>query len=254
MTHMNFSAGETIFQQHDMSDCAYLILSGKVDILYEADGEVEASLITSLSEGQIFGEMGLVDEAPRSASARAKTDTVLEAVDHDGFVKKLIQNPQDCVKYLHVLFERLRSSNTRGHIEKPVESAIAPQQQFHIVIKPLTDQAQEVIPDDAIMVQRLPYGIGRVSKSNLESNDLEIADVKPYQVSRHHLCFERHENHVVIRDRGSFRGTRVNGQKIGGQNDVMLAVLAPGENEIVVGGSDSPYRFKATLHLNTPEG
>lgn len=253
MTQVTFSAGETIFHQHDRSDCAYLIIFGQVDIIHQEAPNADFTLLTSLTEGQIFGEMGLVDEAPRSAGARAKTDTVLEAVDHDGFVEKLIQNPQDCVKYLQALFERLRSSNTRGLINQPKEAQLAPKQQFHIVLKPLTDKAKEVIPDDAIMIQSLPYGIGRISKSNLESNDLEITDVKPYQVSRHHLSFERHENHVVVRDRGSFRGTRVNDLKIGGHQESVLAVLAPGINEIVVGGSDSPYRFSATLHLETAQ-
>ncbi len=245
---LEFEPGTVIFKQNDRSDRAFLILSGKVDILYEADGQ--ESIVTTLEEGQIFGEMGLVDEAPRSATARAQTQTIVEAVDQDGFIEKLTQNPQECLKYLHVLFERLRNTNARLTLEKNNEAALLPGQHFHIILKPLTQATQKLIPEDAIMITHFPFRIGRQSKHSLETNDLQIADEQPFQVSRHHLCIERDDKHVVVRDRGSFKGTCVNDHKIGGKARADSVVLQPGANSITLGGHDSPYQFTAELHFS----
>ncbi len=65
-----FREGEVIFRQGYPSDNAYIIKSGKVEIFSEhPDGSEERIIV--LEEGQMFGEYGVLDDAPRSASARA---------------------------------------------------------------------------------------------------------------------------------------------------------------------------------------
>jgi EAL domain-containing protein (putative c-di-GMP-specific phosphodiesterase class I)/CRP-like cAMP-binding protein len=64
-----FSTGETIFREGDEADKAYIIESGFVEI-FVGVGE-DAMQLNVLGPGDIFGEMGLVDAAPRSASAKA---------------------------------------------------------------------------------------------------------------------------------------------------------------------------------------
>ena len=191
--------------------------------------------------------MGLIDESPRSATARAKVDSVLEVVDQDAFIQKLTQDPQSCMKYLHVLFERLRRSNARMTINKPPACAVPEGEQFHVILKPISDAAKDVIPDDAVMITNFPYFIGRESAHSFQTNDLQIKDKKPFQVSRNHLSIERDADHIVVRDRGSFNGTRVNEQKIGRHAASDGMVLTPGINTITVGGHQSPYQFRAEL-------
>ena len=77
---MKYVAGEVIFRIGDESDIAYLIEMGKVEIYHDNDDGTRASLAT-LNAGHMFGEMGVLDNAPRSASARALTEVVLRAVD-----------------------------------------------------------------------------------------------------------------------------------------------------------------------------
>ncbi len=77
MSDLTYRAGEVIFRQGYPSDNAYIIVSGVVEIYREnADGSEEH--IADLGEGQMFGEYGVLDEAPRSASARAKTAAMLQ--------------------------------------------------------------------------------------------------------------------------------------------------------------------------------
>ena len=75
----NFVTGEVIFREGDNSDVAYMIVSGKVEIFREAS-EKSREQLAILEAGQMFGEMGVLDHAPRSASARALTDTVLRPI------------------------------------------------------------------------------------------------------------------------------------------------------------------------------
>ena len=74
-----YVTGEMIFKQGDASDVAYLIVSGKVEILrHDAHGELHR--LATLQAGQMFGEMGVMDHAPRNASARALSDVTLRTV------------------------------------------------------------------------------------------------------------------------------------------------------------------------------
>ena len=66
MRRMTFKQGERIFTKGQSSDFAFLILSGKVEIVLER-GKV-ADVIASLEASEVFGEMGLIDSGPRSAS------------------------------------------------------------------------------------------------------------------------------------------------------------------------------------------
>jgi CRP-like cAMP-binding protein len=73
-----FSAGEVIFRQGYPGDDAYIVISGQVEIYKETpEGAVE-EVVAILGEREMFGELAILDDAPRSASARAKTDVVLQ--------------------------------------------------------------------------------------------------------------------------------------------------------------------------------
>ena len=79
----SFSAGEIIFNEGDPGNCAYVIVSGKVEICREIDGALSA--ISLIHEQGIFGEIALVDGLPRSAMARAKNDATCMVIDKDKF-------------------------------------------------------------------------------------------------------------------------------------------------------------------------
>lgn len=77
MSRTQFKTGEVIFKQGYPADNAYVIESGEVEIYKETpDGKEER--VALLGKGQMFGEYGVLDDAPRSASARATQDTSLK--------------------------------------------------------------------------------------------------------------------------------------------------------------------------------
>ena len=69
--------------------------------------------LVRLGKGEFFGEMGVIDDLPRSASARAKGAVVCMSVDHDAFMDMLLTSPAESIELLKVLFERLREANRR---------------------------------------------------------------------------------------------------------------------------------------------
>jgi len=75
----HFADKQLVFKEGASADGAYLVKSGKVRIFRERDGH-ETGLGT-IGTGEMFGEMGLVDDRPRSASAAAVGDVDLEFID-----------------------------------------------------------------------------------------------------------------------------------------------------------------------------
>ena len=115
----DFKDGEVMFRKGDRSDAAYLITHGQVEIVQERrDGETES--VAVLRRGEYFGEMGAIDEKPRSASAIAKGPVACMSVGQEEFMDMLLNRPQESIDLLKVLFERLRKANERlARIEGP---------------------------------------------------------------------------------------------------------------------------------------
>ena len=78
-----FYAGQKIFTEGDRGDRAYLIQAGNVDIVKN-----EMHLAT-LGPGELFGEMALVDDKPRMATAMAQSDVTCVIISRDSFHEKL---------------------------------------------------------------------------------------------------------------------------------------------------------------------
>lgn len=79
--------GEVLFEEGDEADAAYLILDGEVDI-YRKSGNQEI-LLATLKRGDIVGEMSLIDNQPRMASARIKSDTKMTVISRDDLANRL---------------------------------------------------------------------------------------------------------------------------------------------------------------------
>lgn len=78
LTIVKFGPDQLIFREGDVGNCAYLISSGSVDISIKKDGVL--ILIDRLGSGQIFGELALLDGAPRSATATTETGCQLRLI------------------------------------------------------------------------------------------------------------------------------------------------------------------------------
>jgi CRP/FNR family transcriptional regulator, cyclic AMP receptor protein len=108
--------GTKIFQHGDAGDKLYLILEGKVRISREVPGMGEEALAV-LGPGQMFGEMALLDESPRSADARVHERCRVLAIPKDGFDDLLFMHKDLAYEVLwsvvRVLVTRLRETNDK---------------------------------------------------------------------------------------------------------------------------------------------
>ncbi len=71
--------GDVLFAEGDPPDALYLVISGRIAIAMSSEVDQRESVVALMEEGDLFGEMGLLDDGPRSAMARAlETSAVLE--------------------------------------------------------------------------------------------------------------------------------------------------------------------------------
>jgi predicted component of type VI protein secretion system len=295
-----------IFREGDTTQEAYRILKGRVEISIAGDGK--SVILAQLGEGDIFGEMAMVDERPRSASAQALEVTECEVLTAENFNEAVLQRPEILIPYLASFFERLRTANDRLRMEMrlraqaeqkasapaatnpaaavarvvaPVAKPIAhpslemtrvsapapvptapstapvappPEGGYQsIVLTACNDHAMARLPESSVTIQKFPFRIGRKHETPgkgatvFASNDLPIADEKPYQISRNHCSIEREGDHFFVRDRGSSLGTVVNDAAIGLAENSLTQDLRGGENQILLGSDDSQFQFKVTL-------
>jgi len=97
-----YAPGETIFAEGEPGDFMYVVLDGEVEI--RSDGDV----LTTLGRGDIFGEMALVDDSPRSAGAKARTSCTLAPVDQYNFIFYVTHSPFFALQVMSVMANRLR--------------------------------------------------------------------------------------------------------------------------------------------------
>lgn len=278
---IRFRVGSTLMNEGESGDVAYVIRKGRVRITKESPlGPQELAI---LGPGQVVGEMALVDDKPRSATATALDDVIAKPIQRGKLLDLLRSDAELAMSLLQVLFERLRlaqsvivdlksrlgesyeqkarqqaqqKTQAKGQqadsgARPPTGSAghrEPPDAQDAIVLKGLTDRARHALPDGGLNVDRLPLRVGRVSNDPLARNDLSIPDSSPYQVSRCHIAIYRDEDLVAITDRGSKDGFAVNGQHYGGEgNPNRIAYLNRGKNRLTLGDSESEYRFELTV-------
>lgn len=101
----SFNAGSVIFKEGDEARELYVVKSGEVRI------QIGNRTITELSADNIFGEMALIDNEPRSATAIAVTDVELVPVSEKQFLFLVSQTPFFALKVMRVLAQRLRVTN-----------------------------------------------------------------------------------------------------------------------------------------------
>lgn len=101
-----FPEGETVFRRGDAGDCAYILQKGSVEIVGDHGGqEVRLSV---LGQGELFGEVALIDEGSRTATVRTLEETVLIPVPRNE-VQELLDKSDPVMRlFLLVVLERFR--------------------------------------------------------------------------------------------------------------------------------------------------
>lgn len=104
---IHFRAGDVIFRAGEQADCMYDIYDGSVGIYadYQAQNE---KLLARLNADDTFGEMGILDDMPRSASAVCLTDCAVQVIKPESFMAFFQQKPAKVLQILMQMCMRLR--------------------------------------------------------------------------------------------------------------------------------------------------
>ena len=104
------SDGDYLFRYNEPSDSIFLVLQGVVEVVAEhEDGRVD--VILERSRNEIIGEMGVISNAPRSASIRAKGIVTVLRIEADAFMELLLENPSMSLYVMRELSDRLNKSH-----------------------------------------------------------------------------------------------------------------------------------------------
>jgi CRP/FNR family transcriptional regulator, cyclic AMP receptor protein len=109
MQTVAFRAGDTIISEGDEGDTAFFIVSGTVEVLIGKGAKARA--VGTLTTGEVFGEMSLIEPGPRSATVKALTDVECLAASYEEFIDAIQDHPERAVGFMRTLVRRLRQMN-----------------------------------------------------------------------------------------------------------------------------------------------
>ena len=101
-----YANGDIIVSEGIVSNNAYIILEGQVNVTKKVDKK--SILINSLSKGEVFGEMGMISQSTRSASVLAVGNVTIGVIDREQFEATVSQLPEDIQAIVKALVDRLR--------------------------------------------------------------------------------------------------------------------------------------------------
>ena len=143
-----FDRGAVIFREGDPGDCMYELESGGIGIYHDYGGPNEKQIATlyNSSDIKVFGEMGLLEHAPRSATAVVlEKDTILTRVSEADFNAYFEKNPVKVLDLMQQMCSRLRRT-TQDYIDAThtVYDTVETEKKGDVKSKSLLDKLNEL--------------------------------------------------------------------------------------------------------------
>jgi len=167
----HFTKDEYIFTEGDEGCCAYIIESGEVEIIHTQSSGTQR--LTLLKPGELFGEVALLDQHPRTASARTTKDTMLIQIERQ-LVQELLDRSDPIIRHLlQVILERFRNN--------PSLESHAP---TNIRLDSASEQSRKELQGAATQKLSMAHGITRALNQNeFEMFYQPICDLKDDSVA-----------------------------------------------------------------------
>ena len=218
---VEFKAGEFIFDEDDLGTEMYIVHEGSVEILKRIGGDQRP--LAQLEKGDFFGEMAILEDLPRAASARALSDVKLLLINGTTFDQMLRTNPEIAVRMMRKLSRRLRETDRllreaagagpSATVEEIPAMAPAP-------AAGRTSGPQRLVHDKSGMEFALAAGsetmIGRRDPVTGIDPDIDLTPVDTQRsISRRHAkVYRRGDKFFVAEEIGTMNGTFVRGVRI----------------------------------------
>lgn len=226
----DFAEGEYIFREGALGREMYIIHEGTVEILQQV-GDQEKPLAV-FEKGDFFGEMSVLEDLPRSASARAATAVRLLEINGTTFSQMLRDNPEIAVRMMRKLSRRLRETDLmlrdalqRQGSPSPSTSDIPPSADE---VPPNTDSFEPPVPETRERMEHTKSGmefplaagsettVGRRDPVTGIYPDIDLTPVDNQRsISRRHAkIYRRGTKYFVSEEIGTMNGTYVNGERL----------------------------------------
>jgi CRP-like cAMP-binding protein len=210
--------GDIIFSEGDIGTEMFILQSGTVELLKSIGGETR--VLTTLEKGDFFGEMSVLEDVPRTASARAKTDVELVRINGATFDAMLKSNTEISVRMMRKLSRRLREVTAMleeavgrqvHEEEKPVQRKVEPERPH--------DSCRLVCDDPASEVYLNKEGdtlVGRSDPVTGITPDVDLTPLDPQRSTsrRHAKLYQMSDTYYVMEEIGVMNGTYVNGNRL----------------------------------------
>jgi NTE family protein len=121
---LQLAAGETLMRQGDPGDALYLLVSGRLRVYIDEDGE--RRVVREIPRGEVVGEISLYTDTPRTATLVAIRDSRLVRLTKDDFQRLQAAHPLVSLAMTRQIVQRLQTEKRRRPLDRPVAMALLP--------------------------------------------------------------------------------------------------------------------------------
>ena len=202
--------GEYIFRQGDLGTEMFVVHAGEIEIVREGDPPDSVAL---LEKGDFFGEMSLLEDVPRSASARARNESTLLRVDGAMFTDLVRSEPEFAVCIMRRLSRRVRELDRRLALRESAEER-TPETPVGkatdaVLVHPGTGMVFPLTLDRPALVGRRDPITGTQPQVDLTAIDTERSCSR-----RHARLFRDDQELMVSEELGATNGTFLNERRL----------------------------------------
>jgi CRP-like cAMP-binding protein len=216
---IELAAGELAFREGDLGTEMFILQEGQVAILKEVDGQEQQLAV--LEKGDFFGEMSLLEDLPRTASARALEDCKLIRINGATFDQMLRSRPEIAVRIMRKLSRRLR--HTDQLLQEALGSA-APAAGGDVPAMEVEAEAATGLQKLVHLASNMEFRLSSSSETLVGRRDpvtgiqpdvdLTPVDTQRSTSRRHAKIYHRNERFFVTEEIGTMNGTFVNGERV----------------------------------------
>ncbi len=237
--------GEQIYRLGDHADAVFSVISGFVIVRRPSPGGGSREQL--IGPGAVFGAADVLSRTLRSATAQAHGPAVVAVHIPEEILNAIMDRPEAA----DAMVASLLAAKRREEIERSEAlDMIAPRS---VRLAPLDQSVTDQLGSAPLVIEEFPFVIGRKDEKLQNGRDLPVSlsliDKAPFHLSRRHFAIDHRDGRYIVQDCRSYHGTIVNGQSLGAGTVTYQTELVPGENEIVAGSEDSPFRFSCIVPI-----